>query len=71
MKGKNPTQDATQEASGTGQAVKPVITNCKVSVTGNIYCPVCGEWTGKNINVDHSPFRCEKCGTEIRWVEVK
>lgn len=51
--------------------VLPVIINCKISTTGNIYCPVCGEWTGKNIDRNHSPFRCEKCGTVIRWVEVE
>jgi len=36
-----------------------------VSVTGNVICPICGLWTGKNARVDNPPYECVYCGTLV------
>ena len=36
-----------------------------VSVTGNVHCPYCGRWTGKNAQIDKPPYKCHWCGTEL------
>ncbi len=36
-----------------------------VSVSGNVYCPYCGRWTGKNAQIDKPPYHCQYCGAEV------
>jgi len=37
----------------------------EVSAGGNVYCPYCGQWTGKNVLVDEAPYHCQWCGAEV------
>ena len=36
----------------------------EVSITGNIHCPYCGRWTGKNAQIDKPPYKCQFCEEE-------
>lgn len=37
----------------------------EVSITGNVICPHCGRWTGKNAQIDKPPYKCVHCGTLV------
>jgi len=32
-----------------------------VSIIGNVICPLCGRWTGKNARIDDPPYFCPYC----------
>ena len=40
-----------------------------VSITGNVICPYCGRWTGKNARIDKPPYKCDWCGYECVLLE--
>jgi len=37
----------------------------EASITGNVHCPHCGQWTGKNARIDKSPYKCVCCGALV------
>ena len=41
----------------------------EVSAEGNVYCPICGCWTGKNAQIDQPPYICEQCGALVILLE--
>ncbi len=37
----------------------------EVSITGNVHCPYCGRWTGRNVYEEEAPYHCQWCGAEV------
>lgn len=54
-----------EKIEGCEQKMKDGLFVGYTSTTGNVYCPICDRWTGKNIHVDEEPYECQHCGRKI------
>ncbi len=45
--------------------IKKVYWQPNISINGNVYCPYCEQWTGKNIYIDKPPYKCQWCGKKV------